>query len=91
MEPGRVLTRVLRVVVTVYFLEVGAFLTLSPWSRFWSERVVGRSPRRAAAALHSPFFRGFVTGLGLLHLAAALREVEAWRRGRDARARAEAP
>jgi hypothetical protein len=34
--------------------------------------------------LFSPFFRGFVSGLGLLHLFVAIRQVEAWRREKDA-------
>ncbi|KAA0251344.1 MAG: hypothetical protein EDX89_21800 [Acidobacteria bacterium] len=78
-------SRLVRVVVAVYYLEIGAFLVLVPWSRMWNERVAGRSPRAVADAVASPFFRGFVTGLGFLHLAGAVREIESWRRGREGR------
>lgn len=76
--PG--LNRLLRALFVVYVLEAGAFLTLAPWSRYWSARVVARSPQRARAFLDSPYFRSFLLGLGLLHLWAAASEIEAWRR-----------
>lgn len=82
MDRHRLVARLVRVVVTVYYLEIGAFLVLVPWSRMWNDRVAGRSPRTAAVAIASPYFRGFVTGLGLLHLTAAVREIESWRRQR---------
>lgn len=78
--------RLVRALFVVYVLEAGAFLTLTPWSRYWTQHVAGRSPARARAFLDSPYFRSFVLGLGLLHLWAAASEIEAWRRelGRDA-------
>ena len=42
-----------------YCTAVGVYLLFRPWS-----------PARAAALPHSGFFRGFVSGLGLIHLAA---------------------
>jgi hypothetical protein len=72
--------RLLRALFVVYAFEAGAFLTLAPWSRFWSARVVGRSPEIARGFLSSPFFRSFLLGIGLLHLWAATAEIEAWRR-----------
>jgi hypothetical protein len=78
--------RLVRALFVVYVLEAGAFLTLAPWSRYWTQHVVTRSPARARAFLDSPYFRSFLLGLGLLHLWAAASEIEAWRRemGRDA-------
>jgi hypothetical protein len=75
----------LQVAVALYFLEAGAFLVMSPWSRLWNETVVGRSPLLLQPLLASSFFRGFVAGLGLLHLAVAAREIDGWRRERLAR------
>jgi hypothetical protein len=42
-----------------YCTAVGVYLLFRPWS-----------PARAAGLPHSGFFRGFVSGLGLIHLAA---------------------
>jgi hypothetical protein len=42
-----------------YCTAVGVYLLFRPWS-----------PARAAGLPHSGFFRGFVSGLGLVHLAA---------------------
>ena len=79
----RFLSRAGTVLFLVYVLEAGAFLLMSPWSRFWDRRVASRSPVALQPVLYSPFFRGFVSGLGLLHLFAAVRQVEAWRRKKE--------
>ena len=73
-------SRLLRALYVLYVLEAGAFLTLAPWSRLWAVRVVARSPAAARDLLGSPYFRSFVVGVGLLHLWAAVAEIEAWRR-----------
>lgn len=83
--PLRRLGRLAHLVFIFYFLEAGAFLLMSPWSRFWTTRVVLRSPHRVQALLGSPYFRGFVAGLGLLHLIFAIRELERWRRAEAVR------
>jgi len=72
--------RLLRALFVLYALETGAFLTLAPWGRYWTVRVVGRSPERTRPFLESPYFRSFLLGLGLLHLWAAASEIETWRR-----------
>jgi hypothetical protein len=74
------LGRILQLGFIFYFLEAGAFLLLSPWGRFWVERVAVRSPRVLQPLLLSHSFRGFIAGVGLLHIAFAVRELEAWRR-----------
>jgi hypothetical protein len=73
-------SRLFRALFILYVLEAGAFLTLAPWSRLWTLRVVARSPEAVRGVLASPYFRSFLVGVGLLHLAAAVAEVEAWRR-----------
>lgn len=76
-RPG---SRLLRALFVLYTLEAGAFLTLAPWGRYWTVRVVGRSPEKTRPFLESPYLRSFLLGLGLLHLWAAASEIEAWRR-----------
>ncbi len=73
-------SRLLRALFILYVLEAGAFLSLAPWSRLWSLRVVARSPAAVRGLLASPYFRSFLVGVGLLHLWAAVSEIEAWRR-----------
>jgi len=73
-------SRILRALFILYVLEAGAFLSLAPWSRLWSLRVVARSPAAVRGLLASPYFRSFLVGVGLLHLWAAVSEIEAWRR-----------
>ena len=73
--------RLLQVLLGFYFLEAGLFLVLAPWSRLWSQRVVVPSPAALQPILASPSFRGFVAGLGILHLVAAGRELLARREG----------
>lgn len=50
----------------IYCTAVGVYLLLRPWS----------PPARPTLGLSaSPFFRGFVSGLGLVHLAAAFADL----------------
>ena len=71
--------RVLKLLEVFYLLEAGAFLFMAPWSRLWVERVVSRSPLAAQPMLHSAYFRGFIAGIGLLHVFFALRELNVFR------------
>ncbi|MDL2716935.1 MAG: hypothetical protein PT977_04205 [Acidobacteriota bacterium] len=89
---ARPANRLLRILFVLYALEAGAFLTLAPWGRYWTVRVVMRSPDRARPFLESPYFRSFLLGLGLLHLWAAATEIEAWRReSRESRSEGPSP
>lgn len=65
--------RFLQLVLGLYFLEAGLLLVLVPWSAFWMRRVVLPSPASIEALLAAPSFRGFVAGLGVLHLVLAAR------------------
>jgi hypothetical protein len=67
--------RLLQLLFGFYFLEAGLFLVLAPWSRLWTVRVVVPAPASLEPLLASPAFRGFVAGIGLLHLALAVRDL----------------
>ena len=71
--------RLFQIVIGFYFLEAGLFLVLAPWSRLWIHWVVLRSPASLEPLLASYEFRGFVAGLGVLHLVLAGRELLGWR------------
>ena len=80
MTAGRSI-RLVKLMEIVYLLEAGAFLSLAPWSRLWADRVVTRSPALLQHFLGSPYFRGFIAGLGLLHMLLALRDLSRLRLG----------
>jgi len=58
-----------------YCTAVGVFLLLKPWTGL-------ARPQLGLGA--SPFFRGFVSGLGLLHLAAAVADLRSLSRALSA-------
>lgn len=51
-----------------YCTAVGVYLVLKPWAA---------AARPGFGLSASPFFRGFVSGLGLVHLAAAAADLKA--------------
>lgn len=71
--------RLLQIVLGFYFLEAGLFLVLAPWSRLWTRHVVAPSPASLESLLASGSFRGFVAGIGVLHICLAVRELLGWR------------
>jgi len=71
--------RLLQIAFGFYFLEAGLFLILVPWSRLWTHRVVLPAPTSFEPLLASHSFRGFIAGLGVLHLVLAGRELLGWR------------
>lgn len=71
--------RLMQMVFGFYFLEAGLFLVLAPWSGLWTRRVVLPAPAAFEPFLASSSFRGFVAGLGVLHLVLASRELLAWK------------
>ncbi len=66
-------SRFLQLVLGLYFLEAGLLLLFAPWSTIWTRRVVLPSPSSIEPLLAAPSFRGFVAGLGVLHLVLAAR------------------
>jgi hypothetical protein len=62
---------VLVLVVVVYLTAAGWFLVLAPWSKFWTIRVVPGAPFWLSAWLDNSAVRGALSGLGLVHFAAA--------------------
>lgn len=64
-----------------YCTTIGVYLLLRPW--------VGRTP--LPGLLGSGFFRGFVSGLGLVHLAAGIADLRNLTRGLEQRRSVGAP
>jgi hypothetical protein len=51
-----------------YLFEVGIFLLLVPWSPFWENNYFVARLGALQVLCLSPFARGFISGLGALHL-----------------------
>src|ERR1700761_1868515 len=66
--------RVLGFCLVVFALELGLFLLFFPWRRDWEMSWIPVHSPTLAAIWMSPYFRGAISGLGLLNLAVAATE-----------------
>lgn len=66
--------RVLGFCLIVFALELGLFLLFFPWRRDWELSWVPVHSPRLAAIWMSSYFRGAISGLGLLNIAVAAAE-----------------
>ena len=71
----RALGLVRRLVLVTFFVEVGLLLMVLPWSAFWDRNYFVYAVPTLEPLFTSTFFRGAVSGLGLLNLGAALSEL----------------
>ena len=66
-------------IFALYFLEAGLVLIVAPWSTFWDRNVFAQFP-----FVSNEFFRGAVSGVGVITAAAGLAELAgAFRRRRQ--------
>jgi hypothetical protein len=61
--------------VAAYLIEAGLLLTVGPWIPLWERNYFAAELPLAAAMMANPFARGGVTGIGLVTLAAGLRDL----------------
>ncbi len=66
--------RVLAFCLIVFAFELGVFLLVFPWLRVWGMNWVPVHAPHLAALWMSRYFRGLVSGLGLLNIYIALVE-----------------
>lgn len=59
----------------LYCLEAGLFFTVVPWTSIWTLNALLHSSTAVAMWADNPFVRGFVSGIGLLHLLVGMREL----------------
>ncbi|HTS13864.1 MAG TPA: hypothetical protein VMH00_17215 [Candidatus Limnocylindrales bacterium] len=71
------MTRILRVILLLVWLEIGLVLILLPWSDFWELNYFLFQYPALGFLLKNPFFRGAVSGLGVMNV---LMVLEAFRR-----------
>jgi len=58
-----------------FFIEVGLLLVVLPWSAFWERNYFVHAWPSLQPLLMSAFFRGAVSGIGLLNLVAGASEM----------------
>ena len=64
-----------RLVLVVFFFEVGVVLIFIPWSAFWDRNYFAQLVPPLQAAITNNFFRGAVSGLGVVNVVAGLAEL----------------
>lgn len=58
----------------IYCLEAGLFFVILPWTRLWTLNPLLHANVTIGALADNPFLRGFISGIGVLHLLLAMRE-----------------
>ena len=68
----------MRLLLTAFFLEIGAVLLLAPWSQFWDRNYIAQGVPFIHALMINNFVRGAVSGLGIVNMGAAIVEIHAF-------------
>ena len=59
----------------VYCIEAGVFFTVVPWTRIWVYHPLLHQTVALAVFVDNPFVRGFVSGIGIVHVIIGIREL----------------
>lgn len=59
----------------IYCLEAGIFFTIVPWTRIWTLNPLLHQHLQIGMLADNPFVRGFISGLGVVHLIIGTREL----------------
>ena len=59
----------------LYCLEAGLFFTVVPWTRVWTQNPMLHASPAVAMLADNPFMRGFISGVGVVHLIVGVREL----------------
>lgn len=59
----------------LYCVEAGLFFAVVPWTMIWTLNPVLHSSIAVGSVADNPFVRGFVSGIGLLHLMIGVRDL----------------
>ena len=65
----------IRLLLIIFFVEVGLVLAVAPWSAYWERNYFAGLTPLLHAVITNSFFRGAVSGLGVVNLAAAISEL----------------
>jgi hypothetical protein len=59
----------------LYCLEAGLFLTVVPWTRIWTLNPLLHSHYAVGLWADNPYIRGFVSGLGVVHILIGVKDI----------------
>jgi hypothetical protein len=59
----------------LYCLEAGVFFLIVPWTMIWTLNPLLHSNIALGMWADNPFVRGFISGIGLLHLIVGVRDL----------------
>ena len=65
----------MRLILIVFYIEVGLVLTVVPWSKYWDQNYFADVIPLLHMITTNDFFRGAISGLGVVNLVAALSEL----------------
>ena len=74
-------TRLIDVLLFVYFAEVGLVLVVAPWTTYWDRNYFVEALPALQPLLTSHVLRGAIAGVGVVSLAAGLTELLAFIQG----------
>ena len=75
----------MRLLLIVFYVEVGLVLAVVPWSGYWERNYFAGFLPVLHGIITNYFFRGAVSGLGLVNLVAAIVELRSLLAGRRTR------
>jgi hypothetical protein len=67
----------------LYCVEAGFVFLAAPWTRFWTLNPLLHHSVRAAILADSPWVRGLVSGIGIVHLIIGIRDIRRLSRPRS--------
>ncbi|HUO83610.1 MAG TPA: hypothetical protein VM534_00715 [Thermoanaerobaculia bacterium] len=59
----------------VYCFEAGLFFIIAPWTRFWSVNPLLHASAGVGSLVDNFYFRGLVSGFGVVHLILGVVEI----------------
>jgi hypothetical protein len=65
----------IRVLFILYCFEAGVFFVVVPWTKFWAQNPLLHSFEIIRPVVENFFFRGLVSGFGLVHFIVGIAEV----------------
>lgn len=69
--------------IALYCLEAGVFLTVVPWTRVWTLNPLLHGNLGVAYWADNPYVRGFVSGVGVIHIIIGVKDIVLLRRSRQ--------
>jgi len=72
--------RLWRVIFVVFCLELGLFLIVFPWLDYWNNNSIATLTPWIGELWRNPYFRGALSGLGVVNIYISLSEVFRTRR-----------